>query len=256
MHKKSPMYGIAALIIAAACIFSACPTGNDEPEPTPTQDPNPDPTPDPDTTAPVLQSIKANGFEVVLTYDEPLNGESVPAANDFIFAVLDGTITSVGIDGSAVILTLDSSADNDDSEITLSYTAGENPIQDSAGNDAEDFEEEDVTNVTLAAPVYNETVSSDGQFKVESAEGTNTGETVLTFTWVSGDYTLQYTLTGDSEDVIAGAVWTDAPESGSATDNITPSANTDDVWVRFVDSEGNVSAPVVDAALTELTLQE
>jgi hypothetical protein len=251
MHKRNAMYGIAALI-AAACIFSACPTGNDDPEPTP------EATPTPDTTAPVLQSITANGFEVVLTYNEALSAASVPVADDFSLAVLSGTIDSVAISGHRVILTLDASADDSDSDITLDYTADTNPIKDSAGNKAVDLDDATATNVTLAEPTYDANADGDDEFEVASTVGTSTGETKLTFTWFSsGSYTLQYTLVADGAGVAADAVWTNAPASDTPTGDITPSVNTDDVWVRFIDpATGNVSAPAEDTALTEITLKD
>jgi hypothetical protein len=251
MHKRKAVYGIVALI-AAACIFSACPTGDD--------DPDPDPTPNPvlpDTTAPVLQGLTANGFEVVLTYNEVLDGTSVPADTDFTLVNLSGGIDSVAISGRRVILTLDASADDSETGITLDYTADADPIKDSAGNKAADFTTEDVTNVTLAEPTYDGSADSDDEFEVTSAAGSSTGETKLTFTWFStGGYTLQYTLTADSGDVAADAVWTNAPASGTPTGDITPGASTDDVWVRFIDpATGNVSAPAEDTALVTITVQ-
>jgi hypothetical protein len=246
MHKRNVMYGIAALI-AAACIFSACSTGNDDPPPAPT----------PDTAAPVLQSITANGFQVVLAYNEALKATPVPATGDFALTVLSGSIDSVAISGSRVILTLDASADDSDTSIELDYTAGTNPIKDSAGNAAANLDDEGVTNNTLGEPTYQSSADSDDEFETASAAGDSTGETKLTFTWFStGSHTLQYTLTADGVDAAADAVWTDAPASGTPTGNITPGVDTDDVWVRFIDkATGNVSAPAEDTGLTSITTQ-
>jgi hypothetical protein len=184
---------------------------------------------------------------VVLAYNEALSAASVPAPGDFDLNGL-GTIDSVAISGRRVILTLDTSADDSDSGIDLDYAAGTNPIKDSAGNAAANFDDEDVTNVTLAEPTYNATPTTDGQFKIESAAGDDTGETKLTFTWVSdSSYGLQYILVGNSDPATADG-WTDVT-SGAQTGNIPATAGTDDVWVRFIDGDGNVSAPVVKADL-------
>jgi hypothetical protein len=61
-----------------------------------------------DTTAPVLQSIEANGFWVYLNYNEALKTNSVPDDTDFDIRAISGkTITTIRIEGSRVILVLD-----------------------------------------------------------------------------------------------------------------------------------------------------
>jgi hypothetical protein len=186
---------------------------------------------------------------VVLAYNETLNAASVPAPGDFTLAVLGGSIDSVAISGRRVVLTLTESADDGNTSIELDYTAGTNPIKDSAGNAAANLDDEGVTNVTLAEPTYNGTPTTDGQFKVESVAGDSTGETKLTFTWVStSSYGLQYILVANGVSATADG-WIDVT-SGAVADSILATDTTDDVWVRFIDGDGNVSAPVVKADLT------
>jgi hypothetical protein len=236
MFKRSSMYGIAALIVAA-CIFSACPTESSDPEETTT----------PDTTAPVLQSIEANGFLVVLSYNEALKTDSVPDKTDFTFGNFSGSIDNVKVAGSKVTLTLVASAASTDTNITLTYTPDTNPIKAAVGNAAAALAGKDVTNGTLVAPAYNGT-PGDGQFKTVSADATNdSGATKLTFTYQSNvGYVLQYALTADGGTVDVDTAWTTVV-SDTAVDDIMVTANDDDLYVRFIDASGqHVSAPVED----------
>ena len=91
-----------------------------------------------------------NGTTLTLTYDEPLDGSSTPAAGDFTVSGGDQmrTVTGVRVNGSAVELTLDVGAEHEEAGIQVSYTPGDNPIQDVLGNDAERLSRLPVTNDT------------------------------------------------------------------------------------------------------------
>ena len=91
-----------------------------------------------------------NGTTLTLTYDEPLDGSSTPATGDFTVSGGDRTrtVTGVRVNGSAVELTLDGGAEHGEAGIQVSYTPGDNPIQDVPGNDAEALSREPVTNDT------------------------------------------------------------------------------------------------------------
>jgi hypothetical protein len=106
--------------------------------------------------------------------------------------------------------------------------------------------------LTLAEPVYESSADGDNEFKTASTAGTDTGDTVLTFTWFSTDgYTLQYVLIPTGDPLTAAAEWTNAPASGTPTEDLSPSADDDEVWVRFIDEETNyVSAPAQDTGVT------
>ena len=106
-----------------------------------------------DTTAPGLVSATAQArvgseWVLLLTYNEPLDSTSIPATGDFV----------VNVDGNPVAvsgLTLESDPayaiahvilqvtrcclEFNDQAVTVSYAAGTNPIQDTAGNDAPSF---------------------------------------------------------------------------------------------------------------------
>ena len=91
-----------------------------------------------------------NGTALTLTWDEPLDGSSTPAAGDFTVSGGDRTrmVTRVRVSGSTVLLTLDAGAEHLEAEIQVSYTPGTNPIRDAAGNQAEALSREPVTNET------------------------------------------------------------------------------------------------------------
>ena len=66
----------------------------------------------PDTTRPVLSAAAVNGATLVLTYDEALDTNSVPASSAFTVTVADAarTVSDVSVSGRAVTLTLSSAA--------------------------------------------------------------------------------------------------------------------------------------------------
>ena len=91
-----------------------------------------------------------NGTALTLTWDEPLDGSSIPASGDFTVAGGDRarTVTRVRVSGSTVLLTLDAGAEHLETGIRVSYTPGTNRIWDAAGNEAEGLSREPVTNET------------------------------------------------------------------------------------------------------------
>ena len=103
----------------------------------------------PDETPPMLTRAAVNASTLVLTYDETLDGASVPAAGDFVVTAAENRINvqQVSVGGSAVTLTL-ASAVQANQTVTLDYTPGANPIQDMAGNDAAALSGQHVTNNT------------------------------------------------------------------------------------------------------------
>ena len=113
----------------------------------------------PDTTAPTLNTATVNGATLTLTYDEALYPGSVPATGDFTVEV-DGVEVNLAntapvvVSDMTVTLTL-ASAVTPGQTVTVSYTAGTNPIRDLArnnpvrhlsGNDASNLTNQAVTN--------------------------------------------------------------------------------------------------------------
>ena len=101
-----------------------------------------------DSTRPELESalvdVPVDGMALVLTFHEPLDGDSTPPPAAFSVTV-NGTanaVTSVAVNGTGVTLGLASAISPDDA-VAVNYTAPDGgPIQDAAGNDAESFEGE------------------------------------------------------------------------------------------------------------------
>ena len=91
-----------------------------------------------------------DGTTLTLTYDESLDGSSTPVPGDFTVSGGDRVraVTGVRVNGSAVELTLDVGAEHGEAGIQVSYTPGDNPIQDVPGNAAEALSREPVTNDT------------------------------------------------------------------------------------------------------------
>ncbi len=108
-----------------------------------------------DLTAPALSTAAVDGTALVLTYDEPLDTASTPAATAFTVeaAGSSATVSNVAVSGSAVTLTL-ATATAAGQRVLLWYAVpSSNPIQDVAGNDAAALTRQVVTNLTGAPAV-------------------------------------------------------------------------------------------------------
>ena len=91
--------------------------------------------------APVLESAKANGTSLILTYTEDLDTGSTPAASAYSVTVDGGAgpaVTNVSVSGDKVTLTL-AAAVTGGQAVTLQYSPGSNPVQDGSGLDAPGF---------------------------------------------------------------------------------------------------------------------
>ena len=100
-----------------------------------------------DGVYPSLDSAVVNGTALVLTWDETLRDDSVPAGGDFTVTVAGASraVSSVAVDGEKVMLTL-ASAVTGRRTVTVSYTKGTNPLKDLASNDAPGLTDEAVRN--------------------------------------------------------------------------------------------------------------
>ena len=146
-----------------------------------------------DGVKPALASTNgaaANGTTLTLAYSEPLDSSSVPGTD--AFSVTGGsqtrTVTNVGVNGSAVQLTLDSAVENTETGLRVSYTVptgdGASPIQDPAGNDADRLSNRSVANLTgdtTAPTVQTLRITSSAGSDSTYAVGESIGVTV-TFT--------------------------------------------------------------------------
>ena len=130
-----------------------------------------------DTRIPVLLAMTVTGDVVTLTYDEALDEDSVPLAGAYTLTsnvVL--TVNEVLINSDTVTLMLSEAVVSED-VVALSYTAGINPVQDVAGNDAANFADQSLTNDTpveitgnFAGAVTERGASTPTQ--ADTAEGT------------------------------------------------------------------------------------
>ena len=103
-----------------------------------------------DGVNPALSSAAVNGAALTLTYGEPLDGSSTPAADAFTVTVAgsERTVTHVAVSGRVVTLTL-ASAVTAGQEVTVTYTVpGTNPIRDAEGNAADGLSNDPVRNAT------------------------------------------------------------------------------------------------------------
>jgi len=102
-----------------------------------------------DTAGPLLVSAEVGNIDatsLILTYNENLDTLSVPAVGDY--APNDGAVnpaTNVAVVGNTVDITLTNSITSLQT-VTLGYTAGANPIRDSAQNNAANLVGQSVTN--------------------------------------------------------------------------------------------------------------
>ena len=152
---------------------------------------------DVDDIAPVFSAAVADGSTLTLAYSEALDSSSVPGTD--AFTVTGGnatrTVSGVRVIGSAVELTLDPAVEHGQTGIRVSYTVptgtGATPIQDTAGNDADSFNNRQVSNNTgdTTGPAV-ETVS------ITSNAGSDA-------TYAAGE-TIQATVTFDETVVVTG----------------------------------------------------
>ena len=93
-----------------------------------------------------------NGPTLMLTYDEPLDGDSTPEPSAFTVAGGSSSLTATGVrlSGSTVELTLDPAVGQGETGIQVSYMVptgtGASPVRDAAGNEADGLSNEPVTN--------------------------------------------------------------------------------------------------------------
>jgi uncharacterized repeat protein (TIGR02059 family) len=84
-------------------------------------------------TPPAIQSaiISSDGLTLTLTYNEALDGSSVPDIGDFLLNGTSSIVDGVSIVGSTVLLSLDNPAFSGET-ITISYTPNADPIRSAA----------------------------------------------------------------------------------------------------------------------------
>lgn len=94
-----------------------------------------------DTTPPTTTTVSVEDAEpnkILIAYSEALDTGSVPATGDYVVTVNGSgrTVTAVSVLTSSVKVTFGGAAVVSTDTIGLNYTAGTNPVQDVAGNNA------------------------------------------------------------------------------------------------------------------------
>ena len=215
-----------------------------------------------DTTPPVLERAVVNGATLALTYNETLDGNSEPAGSAFDVQVDSQrrTVDSVSVSGTSVVLTLASEVTSQES-VTFSYTnpgSTNNPVQDSAGNDAANLTGRSVDNNTAQSdttpPLFESavvngatlTLTYDGPLKGSSAPAGSAYTVWITHAGVPGFY-------NDSSVSVSGKVVTLTLS--------TPAEYGDTVTVNYAapgtnpiqDDAGNPAADLTDVAVRNAT---
>jgi hypothetical protein len=130
-----------------------------------------------DITSPVLQSALVSAStpnQIELHYNEFLASDFLPSAGDFAPSG-SKTITGVAISGSKVILTVNTDYAIGD-VITVSYTAGTNPIKDIAGNQAVNLSAQAVNN--FITPLLDAIGTASGAYSLRKLRAAYAGSAV------------------------------------------------------------------------------
>lgn len=148
------------------------------------------------TTAPVLVTAEAptNGSTIRLTYSEALDTASVPSIASFAITNSGGTDTplSVVIAGAVCVITKSRTTQGSDT-ITLNYTPGASPIQDTVGNDAAALSARSVSVVSATEKIVRYSLlGSDITQTGNSATGFNYRSAVGGFSSNSGMISTDY----------------------------------------------------------------
>ena len=203
---------------------------------------------DVDDVSPVLTDASVNGDALTLTFDEPLDGSSVPGAGAFS-ATADGAargVSEVSLSGSSVTLTLASAVVSGET-VAVGYTvpsgATASPLQDAARNGVASFSGQAVTNVTEAinsAPTGLPTISGTPQVgetltasasSIADADGLTNA--TYAWQWIAND--------GTSDADIAGAT------GSTYTLTAAEAGKTVKVRVTFTDDVGTQETLVSEA---------
>lgn len=146
----------------------------------------------------VSQSSSIDGTQVKLTFDEPLNNQSIPAVTDF--SVTNNSVpievTNITLDGDALILDLAKRVYKND-QVEISYTVGGKHIRDLDGNSAQGF---------VDRPVETTLAQGTPSLEVVVGVGTANGSTKAT---ISGVATHQFVVNVTDSSV-------DTPNTGDA----------------------------------------
>ena len=208
-----------------------------------------------DETAPTLSMTSTpSNTEVLLTYNEPLDPDSIPGTSAFTVKVggTSRTISTAAASGaSGIVLTL-STAFRPGDTLTVSYTVPTlNPIQDIAGNDAAALTNEAVSNTLPAtAPDAPGSLAANAEKISVTPLRLAADRMELTWNtpWANGDAITKFRVR-HVEGSTAGGTWTDIDGSGAGTREHTVGGLKPDTEYTFevqaVNGIGNGAAATV-----------
>ncbi len=215
-----------------------------------------------DGVKPGLMDADVDGAMLTIIYDEELDGDSTPEADDFTVTV-DGsqsaTVSSPAVSGMTVTLTL-SPAVAANQAVTVSYTPGASPIKDAAGNEAEGLSDETVINIT-GLPEVRVSFGASGYGTI--TEGGSVGVTVrlnepprrqveirLAPTSTDGADASDYSLPAS---VIFGSTETEKTLTFTATDDVIDEEDEETVTLGFASPfPGRVSEGAIPSATVKI----
>ena len=228
-----------------------------------------------DNTPPALAATNpatVNGTALVLTYDEPLDTNSVPASSAFSVTVAGSTralanTSPVAISGSAVTLTL-ASAVTAGQTVTVSYTApATNPIKDAADNNAGNLSNQAVTNNTadsatgVVLSVSPTSVSEGASATTVTVTATLSGGTrgsatpVTVTVGATGDGATEGTDYATVSDDVSISIAAGAT-AGTGTFTLTPTQDTDVEGGETISLDGSTTVSGLTVTDTTLTLAD
>ncbi|WP_018126668.1 GEVED domain-containing protein [Balneola vulgaris] len=108
-----------------------------------------------DATNPTFESAVVDGASMLVDFSEILDGTSVPVAGDFDVKVngISVGVSTVSISNVRVNIGLTNPVQPGDN-VTISYTSGTNAIRDEAGNNATNFVDLPVNNITIGSSAF------------------------------------------------------------------------------------------------------
>ena len=200
-----------------------------------------------DTAAPTVTTTTISGDVLTLTYSETLDANSLPAPAAWTLTLRSGTAPTVNpggvtINRTTVTLMLSAAVVLSD-VVTLTYTAGANPLRDLAGNSATDLTTEAVNNTPPPVAVLAGTLTEAGLFASASTPPT------VTVTLTNAEYVptaeLQLTHFTPTDTVVGDVTVTDVSRDNATTATLTLAYDNVDII-----TDGTLSVIVAAAAHT------
>ena len=219
-----------------------------------------------DGVRPALSSATVDDVTLTLAYAEALDGASTPANGDYTVMADSSpvTVSGVSISGMAVTLTL-ATAVTSGQTVTLDYTPGTNPVQDTASNDAVMLDDQTVgagvlpsISITAVSPSVTEGAAATFTLTATPAPAANLTVMVTvteTGTFINGAAPTTVTIPSSGSAMLTVLTTDDATDEANGTITATVTAGSGytvgSPLTASVTVEDNDAAPVTpDPAIT------